>query len=98
MTSDNGRKAVEITVPLKYISNFWITLEMPLINCDINLSLNWSKKRIIVVTDVTDQIITFSITDTKLYVPAVTVSTQDNAKLLEQLKSSFKRTINWNKY
>ena len=98
MTSDNGRKAVEIMVPLKYISNFWITLEMPLINCHINLSLNWSKKRIIVVTDVTDQIITFSITDTKLYVPAVTVSTQDNAKLLEQLKSSFKRTINWNKY
>ena len=98
MISDNGRKAVEIMVPLKYISNFWITLEMPLINCDINLSLNWSKKRIIVVTDVTDQIITFSITDTKLYVPAVTVSTQDNAKLLEQLKSSFKRTINWNKY
>ena len=41
---------------------------------------------------------TFSITDAKLYVPVVNLSTQDNAKLLEQLKSSFKRTINWNKY
>ena len=39
-----------------------------------------------------------AITDTKLYVPVVTLSTQDNAKLLEQLKSGFKRTINWNKY
>ena len=40
----------------------------------------------------------FKITDTKLYVPVVTLSTQDNAKLLQQLKSGFKRTINWNKY
>ena len=40
----------------------------------------------------------FTITDTKLYVPVVTLSTQDNAKLLQQLKSGFKRTINWNKY
>ena len=41
---------------------------------------------------------TFTITDTKLYIPAVTLSTQGNAKLLQQLKSGFKRTINWNKY
>ena len=40
----------------------------------------------------------FTITDTKLYIPAVTLSTQGNAKLLQQLKSGFKRTINWNKY
>ena len=40
----------------------------------------------------------FEITETKLYVPIVTLSTQDNAKLLQQLKSGFKRTINWNKY
>ena len=72
---------------------------MPLINCEINLDLNWSKNCIIVVTDVANQVITFSITDTKLYVPVVTVSTQDNAKLLEQFfKNGFKRTINWNKY
>ena len=62
--------------------------------CQINLIMkliNWHEKCVIVVT-------TFSITDTKLYIPVVTLSTQDNAKLLEQIKSGFKRTINWNKY
>ena len=49
-------------------------------------------------TDVANQAATFSITDKKLYVPVVTLSTQDNTKLLEQLKSGLKRTINWNKY
>ena len=49
-------------------------------------------------TDIANQGATFSMTDTKLYVPFVTLSTQDNARLLEQLKSGFKRTINWNKY
>ena len=71
---------------------------MPLMNSEINLDLNWSKNCILAVTNVANQVITFSITDTKLYVPVVTLSTQDNAKLLEQLKSSFKITINWNKY
>ena len=51
-----------------------------------------------VVTNIANQGATYSITDTKLYVTFVTLSTQDNAKLLEQLKLSFKRTINWNKY
>ena len=71
---------------------------MPFINCEINFDLNWSKKYIIVATAVANQGATFSITDKKLYVPIVTLSTQDNAKLLEQLKSGFKRTITWNKY
>ena len=71
---------------------------MPLINCEINLDLNWSKKCVIVATTVEDQGATFLITDTKLYVPVVTLSTYDNAKLLEQLKSGFKRTTNRNKY
>ena len=71
---------------------------MPLMNSEINLDLNWSKNCILAVTNVANQLITFSITDTKLYVPVVTLSTQDNAKLLEQLKSNFKITINWNKY
>ena len=67
-TDDDGEiNNVEIMVPLKYLSNFWGTLEIPL-------------------------------TETKLYIPVVTLSTQDNAKLLPQLKSSFKRIINWNKY
>ena len=82
-------------VPLKYLSNFWRTLEMYLINCEVNLILTWSSTFVI-----TDSIGagTFEITDTKLYVPVVTLSTQENAKLLQQLKSGFKRVINWNKY
>ena len=71
---------------------------MPLINCEINVDLNWSEKCIMVATNIASQGATFAIIDTKLYVPVVTLSTQDNAKLLEQLKSGFKRTINWNKY
>ena len=67
---------------------------MPLINCKVNLILTWSKKCVIVCTDVTNQDATFTITETKLYVPVVTLSTQDNAKLLTQLKLGFKRTIN----
>ena len=85
-------------VPLKYRSNFWRTLEMPLINCEIDLILDWSANCVIVYTDVADHVPTFTITETNLYVPVVTLSTQDNAKLLPQLKSGFKRTISCNKY
>ena len=85
-------------VPLKYLSNFWRTLEMPLINCEVNLILTWSANCVIVYTDVANQGATFTITKTRLYVPVVILSTQDNAKVLPQLKSAFKRTINWNKY
>ena len=97
-TGDDGTKDVEIMVPLKYLSNFWITLEMPLINCEINIMMMWSSTCVIVSTNVLNQVATFKITDTKLYVPVVTLSTQENAKLLQQLKSGFKRVINWNKY
>ena len=76
-------KNVEIAVPLKYLSNFWRTLEMSLINFEISS-----------VTGETE----FSITDAKLYVPVVTLSTENNMKLLKQLESGFKRTINRNKY
>ena len=85
-------------VPLKYLSNFWRTLEMPLINCEVELILDWSANWVILYTNVANQVPTFTITETKLYVPVVTLSTQDNAKLLLQLKSGFKRTISWNKY
>ena len=68
---------------------------MPLINCEVNLILTYSKD--CVITNPTGAG-TFEIKDTKLYVPVVTLSTQDNAKLLQQLKSGFRRTINWNKY
>ena len=90
-----NRKDAEIIAPLKYLNDFWRTLEMLLINCKINLILTWSKD---CVTTNSISAGKFAINDTKLYVPVVTLSTQDNAKLLQQLKSGFKRTINWNKY
>ena len=68
---------------------------MPLINCEIKLILTWS---INCVISEGDRVTTCAITQTKLYVPVVTLSTQDNTKLLQQLKSGFKRGINWNKY
>ena len=92
---DDNEKDVGLMVPLNYLSNFWRTLEMPLINCEVNLILTWSSA--CVITD-SDGAGTFEIDDTKLYVPVVTLSTQENTKLLQQLKSGFKRVINWNKY
>ena len=75
-------KNVEIMVPLKYLSNLWWHLEMLLINCKINLILNWSDK---CVLSNDTKATTFPIIYTKIYVPLVTLSTQYNAKLLEQL-------------
>ena len=97
-TGNDGTKDVEIMVPLKYFSNFWRTLEMPLINCEVNLILTWSSNCVLIATAIQNQAATFEITDTKLYVPVVTLSTQENTKFLQQLKSGFKRVINWNKY
>ena len=71
---------------------------MLLTNCEINLILTWSANFVIVSTDFANQNATFEITNTKLYVSVGTLSTQDNAKLLQQLKSGFKRTTNWSKY
>ena len=98
-SGDNGTKKVEIIVSLKYLSNFCRTLEMPLIRCEINLIFTWSA---ICVTSsgtaAANQAATFAITDTKLYVPVATLSIKDNSKLLQLLKSGFKRTVNWNIY
>ena len=85
-------------VPLKYLSSFWRALEMPLINCEVNLILTWSSTCVLISTGSANQAATFAITDTKLYVPVVTLSTQENAKLLQQLKLGFKKVINWKKY
>ena len=108
----------QIVVPLKHLSNFWRTLDMPLISCEVSLALTWSEN--CVLTDNTAQTsrnanpnvnptveareridaptnATFQVTDTKLYVPVVTLSTEDHT-FLEQLKSEFKRTIKWNIY
>ena len=79
---------------LKFLSNFWRTLEMLLINCEFSLILTWSANCVI-SNAAGNQAKTFAITDTKLYVPFVTLSIDDITKLLQQLK--FKRTINWNK-
>ena len=95
-TPDNGNeKDVEIIFPLKYLSNFWRNLEMPLINSEIMLMLTWSST--CVITNSTG-VGAFAITDSKLYVPVVTLSTIDNEKLLEQLQSGFERVMDWNKY
>ena len=97
-TGNGGTKDIGIMVPLKYLSNFWRTLEMPLINCEVNLILTWSSSCVLISTNIQNQAAIFTIDDIKLYVPVVTLSTQENTKFLQQLKSGFKRVINWNKY
>ena len=72
-------------VPLKYLSNIWRTLEVPLINREINLILTWSTNCVIVSTNVANQNAAFEITDTKLYVPVVTLSTQDSSAIKVRL-------------
>ena len=102
MTGNNGIiKGAEIMHPLKYLSNFWRTLAILLINCEVNLILTWSAKCVIIYNDVANQNATFEIAKATLcsssyFVPVITLSTQDTAKLLQQLKSSFKRIINLN--
>ena len=93
--NNDNEKDVEIMVPVKYLSNFWRTLEMPLTNCEVNLILTWSSTCVITNSNGAG---TFATTDTKLYVPVVTLSRQENTKFLQQLKSGFKRVINLNKY
>ena len=72
-------------VPVKYLSNFWRTLEMSLTSCEINLILTWTANCVI-APQTANQLTTFAKIDSKLYVPAVTLSTKDNIKLLNQLK------------
>ena len=104
---------VEIDVPLKYLSNFWRSLNKPLINFEVELILTWFKNCVlkdkltreanydanpnVYEIDNPENAI-FQITGTKLYVPVVILSKKNDIKLLEQLKSGFKRTIKWNKY
>ena len=93
----NTAKNAEIAVPLKYLSNFWRRLDMPLINCEVSLTLTCSE--ICIFTTAVDAINnpangTLAITEKKLYIPVVTLSTQDDNKLLENLKKGFKRSLN----
>ena len=86
-TPNNGdTEDFEIAVPLKYSSNFWRTFEMLLINCEINLILTWSEDCVISGTNG----VKYVMTNTNLFTLVVTLSTQDNAKLLQQLNSGFK--------
>ena len=95
-TENNGTKnEVKIAVPLKYLSNFWRSLEMPLINCKVELSLKWYEN---CTLSSAGTAATFTITDTKLYVPVVTLKIEDNAKLSKLLSEGFKRSVYWNKY
>ena len=113
LEGSNTEKEAEIVVPLKQLSNFWRTLDMPLINCKINLILTWPEKCMLIskatrdanphvdpavaaINNSTNAI--FEIKDTKLYVPVVTLSTENDKTLLEQLRTGFKKTIKWNKY
>ena len=88
-------KKAKIVVPLKYLSNFWRSLEMPLINCKVYLELNWIEDCILSSAGNSAK---FEITDAKLHVPIVTLSTKDSVNLTKQLNEGFKRSVYWNSY
>ena len=88
-------KDAKKVVPLNYLSNFWRSLEMPLINCKLFLELNWIEDCILSSAGNSAK---FEITNTKLHVSIVTLSTKDNANLAKQLNEEFKRTVYWNSY
>ena len=97
-TGYNDTKNVEIKVPLKYFSNVWRKIEMSLIICEIKLMLPLFGNCVISFNAPSAEATTFAKADARLYVPVVTLSNQDNEKLLQQSKLDFKRTIKWNKY
>ena len=102
--NDGTKNEVKIAVPLKYLSNFWRSLEMPLTNCKVELSLKWIENFVLTAavdananaTGVDSAV--FKKTDEKLYVPIVTLSGEDNAKLSKLLGDGFKRAVYWNKF
>ena len=98
-TDDNNVNNVKLIMPLKYVSKFFRSLETPLVNCKIDLELAWHKYCMIFNANAAAvQVVSFMITNTKLYVPLVTLSTKDNNNLTKQLNDGFKRTIYWNQY
>ena len=90
-----NRNGIKIALPLKYLSNFWTSLEMPLINCQVELSLKWNKNCILSGEDGNS---VFAITDTQPFVLIVTLSAEDNVKLSKLLSVGFKTPIYWNQY
>ena len=96
--ADNKYEA-KIVAPLKYLSNFFRSLEMPLINCKISLKLTWSENCILSANaGNNNDVVTFTMTDAKLYVPIVSLSSKDTSHLSKLLSEGFKRSIFWNKY
>ena len=111
--NNNVIQDAKIVVPLKNLGSFWRKLDIPLINSEVSLTLTWSKNCVLtdIITRAADPNTdppveainsptnaTFKIPDCKLYVPVLTLSAENDNKLLEQLKTGFKRTIKWNKY
>ena len=110
-TNNQGTKDIELAIPLKYLGNFWRALNIPLISCEVSLEIKWNKNCVIaslerrqvdagppIVRDNALTGATLAINDCKLYVPIVTLSKDDEIRLLINLKSGFKREIMWNKY
>ena len=89
------KRSVKVVVPLKYLSNFFRSLEMLLINCKIKLNLTWKKE---CVLSNQDGAAVFIINDTKMYVPVVTLSKEDNKDFIKQQNKGFQRSIYWNEY
>ena len=111
VVNKNGTQNIELAVPLKYLGNFWRALNMPLISCEVSLELKWNKNYVItslerrqvdagppIIRDNAPTGATLAINDCKLYIPVVTLSKDDEMKLLTNLKSRFKSEIKWNKY
>ena len=107
----NGTQTIELAIPLKYLGNFWRALNIPFISCEVSLELKWNKSCVItslkerqvdagppVVRDGAPTGASLAINDCKLYIPVVTLSKDDEIKLLTNLKSGFTREIIWNKY
>ena len=107
----NGKREIELAIPLKYLGNFWRALNIPLISCEVSVKLKWNKNCVItsfeerqvdagppVIRDNSPTDATLAINDCKLYIPVVTLSKDDEIKLLTNLKPGFKREIIWNKY
>ena len=93
--TNSSIKDAKIVVPLKYLSNFWRSLEMPLINCKVYLELNWIEDCILSSNGDSSK---FEITDAKLHVPIVSLTTKGSANLAKQLSKGFKRSVYWNSY
>ena len=106
--NNSDKQNVELAIPLKYLGNFWRALNMRIISCEMSLELKWDKNCVITSQQIginldggntaapTDA--TLAINDCKLYVLIVTLSKDDEIKLLTNLKSGFTREIEWNKY